>query len=101
MESRAKRNCVRLTIFVKPLKNETKLIVEPDGTLTMHVAAPPVKGKANREIIKWLAKKLGTQSSNVQLIAGFQSNLKTIEINGLTETEITTALRVDGRTRHA
>ena len=42
-------NGVRLTVHVKPLRNETKLFCEPDGTLTIHVAAPPVKGKANRE----------------------------------------------------
>ena len=94
MNSRSKQSCVRLTIFVRPLKNETKLIVEPDGTLMMHVAAPPVKGKANREIIKWLAKKLGTPSSNVQLIAGSQSNMKTIEIVGFTETEIAKVLGI-------
>ena len=45
-------NVVRLTVHVKPLRNETKLLCEPDGTLTMHVAAPPMKGKANRRVRK-------------------------------------------------
>jgi len=87
-------NYVRLTIFVKTLKNETKLLTEPDGTLTMHVAAPPRKGKANREILKWLSKKLRTSSSNVRLIAGFQSATKVIEITGMTEAEIGAALEI-------
>jgi hypothetical protein len=33
-------NGVRLTVHVKPLRNETKLLCEPDGTLTIHVVAP-------------------------------------------------------------
>jgi len=79
---------------VKPLRNETKLFCEPDGTLTIHVAAPPVKGKANREIVRWLSKRLGTSSSNVQLVTGFYSNVKVIEIVGITEAEVAALLGI-------
>jgi uncharacterized protein (TIGR00251 family) len=79
---------------VKPLRNETKLLCEPDGTLTIHVAAPPVKGKANREIVRWLSKRLRTSSSNVQLIAGLHSNEKVIEITGMTEAEIAAVIGI-------
>ena len=87
-------NVVRLTVHVKPLRNETKLLCEADGTLTMHVAAPPVKGKANREILRWMSKKLRISSSNVQLVAGIHSNVKVIEITGKTESEIADALGI-------
>ena len=99
MHSRPVSNGVRLTVHVKTLRNETKLLCEPDGTLTIHVAAPPVKGKANREIVKWLSKKLRTSSSNVQLVAGFHSNVKVIEITGLTEAETAAALGIKLDTR--
>ena len=94
MHSRSASNSVRLTVHVKTLKSETTLLCEPDGTLTIHVAAPPVKGKANREIRKWLSRKLRTSSSNVQLVAGFHSNVKVIEITGMTDTEIAAALGI-------
>jgi len=87
-------NGVRLTVHVKPLRNETKLVCEQDGTLTMHVAAPPVRGKANREIVRWLSKTLRLSSSNVQLVAGFHSNVKAIEITGMTEAEIAAVLGI-------
>jgi uncharacterized protein len=83
---------VRLTVNVKPLRSETKLLCEPDGTLTIHDAAPPMKGKANREIVRWLSKRLRTSSSNVQLVAGFYSNVKVIEITGMAEAEIAAVL---------
>jgi len=94
MHTRPVSNGVKLTVNVKPLRNETKLICEPDGTLTMHVAAPPVKGKANREIARWLAKKLRIPSSNVQLVAGVRSNVKVIEIAGITEFEVAEILGI-------
>ena len=87
-------NGVRLTVHVKPLRNETKLVCEPDGTFTIHVAAPPVKGKANREIVRWLSKRLRISSSNVQLVAGIYSNVKVIEITGITEAEIVALLGI-------
>jgi len=82
-------------VHVKTLRNETKLLCEPDGTLTIQVVASPVKGKANHEIVKWLSKRLRTSSSSVQLVAGFHSNVKVIEITGMTEAEIAAALGIE------
>jgi uncharacterized protein YggU (UPF0235/DUF167 family) len=81
-------------VHVKPLRNETKLLCEQDGTLTLHVAAPPAKGKANRETVRWLSKMLRLSSSNVQLIAGFHSNVKVIEITGITKEEVAAVLGI-------
>ena len=94
MHTRPISNVVRFTVHVKPLRNETQLLCEPDGTLTMHVAAPPVKGKANREIVRWLSKRLRTSSSNVQIVVGIHSNVKVIEITGISEAEIAAALGI-------
>jgi len=92
--SRQSSNSVRLSVQVKAPRNETRLICGPDGTLTIHVAAPPEKGKANREIVRWLSKTLRIPSSNVKLVAGFHSNVKVIEIAGMTDTEVATALGI-------
>jgi hypothetical protein len=94
MHSRPLSNGVRLTLNVKSLRSETKLLCEPDGTLTIHVAAPPMKGKANHEILRWLSKTLRTSSSNVQVVAGVHSNVKVIEITGMPEAEITAILGI-------
>ena len=85
---------VKLRIHVKTLSKENRLISEPDGTLVMHVAAPPAKGKANREIMKWLARKLRTSSSMLQVISGFHSDTKVIFIVRMTETEIAAKLQI-------
>jgi uncharacterized protein YggU (UPF0235/DUF167 family) len=94
MHSRPASSFVRLTVHVKPLRSQTELFCDPDGTLTMHLAAAPVKGKANREIVRWLSKRLRTSSSNVQLVAGFYSNVKVIEIIGMTDAAVAAALNI-------
>ncbi|MCJ7456835.1 DUF167 domain-containing protein [Candidatus Bathyarchaeota archaeon] len=74
---------VRITIHTVPNAKETAIILEPDGNIMMRVHAPPVKGKANREIVKWLSKKLRRPSSQIRIVAGTRSNLKTVEIGGM------------------
>jgi uncharacterized protein (TIGR00251 family) len=75
-------------VHVRTLRRETKLLREPDGTITIDVAAPPSKGKANREIVKWLSRKLHISSSNVRIVTGLHSNLKMLEILGVDNAEI-------------
>jgi uncharacterized protein YggU (UPF0235/DUF167 family) len=60
----------------------------------MHVTAAAEKEKANREIRKWLSQKLGISTSNVQLVSGFHSNVKIIEITGMTNPEIVARLGI-------
>jgi len=64
------------------------LIVEPDGTITLRVVAPPVEGKANRMVIRILAKRLGKSKSQVRIVAGFRSNVKIVEIANSSKAEI-------------
>jgi uncharacterized protein (TIGR00251 family) len=76
---------ILITVHVVPNARETGILLERDGGITMHVNAPPVKGRANREIVKWLSKKLGTPSSLIRIVAGLTSNLKVIAIIGMNE----------------
>ena len=86
---------VRLKVYVKAMSRETRLVSEPDHSLTLHVAAPSVKGKANKEIVKWLAKKLDRSSSQVRIMVGVYSNSKIIEISEITKNEVARLLGVD------
>ena len=85
---------VRLTIFVKARSPETKLIEEPDGMITLHVTAPPARGKANRETVKWLAKRLKRPSSQVRIVSGFHSNTKVIEMLDINQAEVAKRLGI-------
>ena len=49
-------------------------------SITIGVRTRPVKGKANEEIVKKLAKRFDVPSSNVRIVAGTRSKNKTVEI---------------------
>ena len=48
--------------------------------LMIKLAAPPVDGKANDELLRFLAKSLGCPRSQVHLVRGEGSRQKTVEI---------------------
>jgi len=51
-----------------------------DGTYKIAVAAAPEKGKANLELIKFLAKELGVLKTRLVIINGAGERLKLIKI---------------------
>ena len=88
LECHESEHSVRLSIRVKPNSQKTELILEPDGTLIMRVTTPPTRGKANKEMVKWLAKKIGKPSSQVKLIYGLHSRTKIVEILNIGQGEV-------------
>lgn len=48
--------------------------------LLVKLAAPPVDGKANTELLAFLAKALGCAKSQVTLLRGTSSRQKTVEL---------------------
>jgi uncharacterized protein (TIGR00251 family) len=50
--------------------------------LKARVAAPPQDGKANASLIGLLARTLDVRNSDVRIVSGASSRLKTIEIDG-------------------
>jgi len=55
---------------------------EHDGTLRVRVAAPPVDGAANKELIKILAKSFKLPLNAVEIVSGVNSKSKTVRIQG-------------------
>jgi uncharacterized protein (TIGR00251 family) len=83
---------IRIVVHVVPNAKDTEILMDIDGSLMMRVNAPPIKGKANREIVKWLSKRLKKPSSQVRIIAGLTSNLKTLKIIGIDESTFLEAI---------
>lgn len=53
-----------------------------EGSIKMKVAAPPVDGKANAEIERFLAKFFGVRKSDVEIVHGASSRDKTVLVRG-------------------
>ncbi len=54
-----------------------------DGTLKVKIAAPPEKGKANAELIAFLAKEYGVARSDVEIVTGETSPIKRVRIRSV------------------
>jgi uncharacterized protein (TIGR00251 family) len=70
-----------LTIRVTPRSRKTEFGgVMEDGTIRVRIAAPPVEGKANTALVKFLAKVLGVRKNRIDIVAGEKGLDKIISI---------------------
>ena len=80
------RNTLQLFIYPGAARNE--VIGLSDGILKVRVAAPPVKGKANRELTAFLSRALGVSKSSLTIVKGHTSRHKVISVEGMTREDI-------------
>ena len=73
-----------LTIRVTPRARKTEIGgVLDDGTVRIRIAQPPVDGKANKALIKFLSEVLGVRKSKIDIVAGEKGLDKIISILGM------------------
>lgn len=70
---------VAVKITPSASRNGVKEVME-DGTVKMNIAAPPEKGKANKELTEFIAKELGVAKNNVIIERGKSSKSKTVKV---------------------
>ena len=71
----------RLKIKVIPGAKKTAWDGMFDGNPKIRVHAPPVDGAANEELVRFVAESLDLKKSQVRLVSGEKSRLKTLEID--------------------
>jgi uncharacterized protein len=82
-----------LNIHVSPGAKSTSVEgLYGEGAIKLKVAAPPVGGKANAEVERFLSKLLGVPRSDVNVIRGASSRDKTVLVRGTTRAETHEAL---------
>ena len=65
---------------VFPQSGRQKLILDKSGILKCYILAAPEDGKANREIIEFLAKLLDLKKQDIEIIGGLISRKKRLMI---------------------
>ena len=81
-----------MTVKVQPRARITRLAGKLGSVYKLQLAAPPVDGKANEECIRFLAELARVPKSCVRIVTGLTSRLKVIEIDGITQEAIESAL---------
>ncbi len=82
---------VDLVVYVKPEQRETKLVLE-GGELVFYTEEPPLEGRANADLIRFLARALGVPTSRVEIVYGVRDRTKRVRIYEVTGEEVVEAL---------
>jgi uncharacterized protein len=86
-------SATRIDIYVQPRASVTAIAGLHDGCIKIRLAAPPVDGAANAELVEFVADRLGIARQRVRLIAGHGSRRKVLEIEGMAAEVVRAALR--------
>ena len=79
---------ITFTVRIVPRASSSEIVGDHEGALRIRIAAPPVEGAANRELIRLLAKKLKVPQNAVEIVSGASSKNKIIRLKGVTATAL-------------
>jgi len=80
-------------VRVVPRASRSEIVGEHDGALRVRIAAPPVDGAANEELVRLLSRALGLSRSAIEISAGHSSKLKTVKVAGGSASQLDTITR--------
>ena len=73
----------RLTLKIRAGARKTEFSGKLGDAWKLHVASPPVDGKANKAILRFLAKLAGVPAPAVRIVSGFTAATKIVEVVGI------------------
>lgn len=73
---------LHFAVRVVPRASRSSVVGEHDGALRVRVAAPPVRGAANEELLRVLARAFDVPRRDVEIASGHSSKLKQVCIRG-------------------
>jgi uncharacterized protein (TIGR00251 family) len=82
----------RITTRVIPNTSRSEIVGREDGAWKIRLAAPPVDGKANDALIRFLADILDLAPSEIDIVKGHSSKTKILSVH-MAEEDVATALK--------
>lgn len=81
-------NAVRFQVRLQPRASRDEIAGTHDGALKVRLHAPPVEGAANEALVTFLAEQLAVARRDVRIVTGIASRTKTIEVQGVTTSDV-------------
>lgn len=79
---------VRFAVHAKPRAKKSAIVGVHGDALDVAIAAPPVDGAANDELVATLAKALGVARAAVTVVRGESSRAKLVAVRGVGADEL-------------
>ena len=81
-----------LSVYIQPRSSRNRVAGLHGEAVKLCITAPPVEGKANQAVIKYLAGLFNIPKSALEIKSGQQSRSKKIILNGISLTTARQAL---------
>lgn len=81
-----------MAVHAQPGAKRDAIVGEYDGKLKVALTAPPVDGKANEKLMKFLASELGVAKSVLTLITGDTNRSKRLLVRGMSAADVAAKL---------
>jgi len=87
-----KDETVRFEVHAKPRAKKSRIIGARGDALEIALAAPPVDGAANEELVRVLSRAFGVPRRNVEILRGETAQKKLIGVRGMTANAVADAI---------
>lgn len=84
-----------IDVRVTPRAGRSGVAGVRDGVLLVRLAATPVDGAANAELIAVLAAALHLPKRSIQIVSGDRSRSKRVHIDGMDQSSVMAVLKLD------
>jgi uncharacterized protein len=71
-----------IKIYLQPRASKNEIVGPYRDGIKVKITAPPVEGKANGALIRFLAGELGISPSSIEIVRGDHSREKTLRFPG-------------------
>jgi uncharacterized protein len=78
---------VTFAVRVQPRATKSGVAGELDGVLKIRLAAPPIEGQANEELIRLLAELFDAPRRRIAILSGQTSKNKVVSVSGISVDE--------------
>jgi len=75
-------------VQVVPRASRSEIVGEHNGALRVRIAAPPVDGAANEELIRILARAFAVKRMAIEITSGHAAKTKQVRVAGGTQTDL-------------
>ncbi|HEY6559339.1 MAG TPA: DUF167 domain-containing protein [Polyangiaceae bacterium] len=79
---------LHIRVRVTPRASRSRVLGVREGALAVAVAAPPVDGAANSELLRTLARHFEIPQNRVSIVAGSSGRSKLVALGRLSEAEL-------------
>jgi uncharacterized protein (TIGR00251 family) len=83
-----KDGAITFKVQVVPRASRSEIVGEFNGALRVRIAAPPVDGAANEQLVRTLSRAFGVKRSSIAITSGQASKTKQVRVTGASQPDL-------------